>query len=114
MKKKTKEWREELKNAAKFKQFYNYVFDYLKEEKKILVMEEALTVWDMLGFNERWPLFGRWVQYLSDKKSVSRDTWRLFLSFTEQYPKDLSSYDSDSCWPSMIDEFVDKIKEESK
>ena len=36
MQKKTKEWREELKNNAKFKQFYNYVFDYLREEKKVL------------------------------------------------------------------------------
>jgi len=114
MKKKCKEWREEVKNAAKFKQFYNYVFDYLREDKKILVMEEAVTVWDMLGFNERWPMFSKWVAFLQDKKSVSKDTWKLFLNFTEQYPKDLSAYDESGCWPSVIDEFVDRIKEENK
>jgi len=28
MRKKCKEWRDELKNAAKFKQFYNFIFDF--------------------------------------------------------------------------------------
>jgi len=87
------------------------VFDYLKEDKKILAIEEATTVWDMLGMHERWPMFSRWLEYLKDKKSVSRDTWRLFLTFTEQYPKDLTAYDADGCWPSMIDEFVDWVLE---
>lgn len=36
MKAKLKEWREELKKEQEFKQFYNFVFDYLKEDKKIL------------------------------------------------------------------------------
>jgi len=114
MKKRCKEWRDELKTANKFKQFYNYVFDYLREDKKILVMEEAVTVWDMLGFNDRWPLFSKWVHFLQDKKSVSKDTWKLFFNFTEQYPKDLAAYDESGCWPSVIDEFVDKMKEENK
>jgi hypothetical protein len=114
MQKKCKEWRDELKNSAKFKQFYNYVFDYLREEKKVLVMEEAVTVWDMLGFSDRWPLFSHWVKFLHDKKSVSKDTWKLFLNFSEQYPKDLANYDENGCWPSVIDEFVEKVKEANK
>jgi len=61
----------------------------------------------MLGMPARWPMMGTWLTFLKDKKSISRDTWRLFLNFTEQYPKDLSAYDSDGCWPSLIDEFVD-------
>jgi len=110
MKKKLANWREELKQNSKFKQFYYYVFDYLKEDKKILGMEEATTVWDMLGMNERWPLFGKWLAYLSGKKAISRDTWRLFYNFIEQYPKDIQNYDTDGCWPSMIDEFVEYAK----
>jgi len=119
MKKKLDSWRGEVKNATKFKSFYNYVFDYLKEDKKILALEEATTVWDMLGMNVRWPLMGNWISYLQDKKAVSRDTWRLFLNFTEQYPNNLDSYDTDGCWPSLIDEFVEymhkgKEKKEKK
>jgi len=110
MKKKCIQWREELKNPNNFKNFYNWVFDYLKEERKILAMEEAVTVWEMLSMYERWPLMPLWVSFLKEKRAVSRDTWKLFLTFTEQYPKTLSNYDADGCWPSMIDEFVEWTK----
>jgi len=110
MKKKCAQWRDELKQSNKFKQFYNFVFDYLREDKKIIAMEEAMTVWDMMGVNEeRWALMPKWLDFCKEKKAMSRDTWRLFLNFMEQYPKDLSSYDADGCWPSMIDEFVDFV-----
>lgn len=36
MKKKLKEWKEEIKQPNKFRQFYYYVFDYLREDKKSL------------------------------------------------------------------------------
>jgi len=107
MKKKLEGWRVDVKNAQKFKSFYFYVFDYLKEDKKILAIEEATTVWEMLGMNQRWPLMGNWLTYLEGKKSISRDTWRLFYNFIEQYPNNLDNYDTDGCWPSMIDEFVE-------
>jgi len=110
MRKKCAQWRDEVKTPTKFKQFYYFVFDYLKEDKKILAMEEATTVWDMLGMGERWALFPQWLEFLREKKAISRDTWRLFLNFIEQYPRDLSNYDSDGCWPSMIDEFVELIQ----
>jgi len=110
MKKKLKTWKDELKQAAKFKSFYFFVFDYLREDKTILSMEEATMVWDIIGFTEtRWPLMPKWVEYLSTKKSITRDTWRLFLNFTEQYPKDLSTFNSDDCWPTMIDDFVELV-----
>jgi len=110
MKKKLEAWRQDVKNPQKFKLFYFYVFDYLKEDKKILAVEEATTVWDMLGMNQRWPLMTSWLEFLHDKKAVSRDTWRLFLNFTEQYPNNLDNYDTDGCWPSMIDEFVEYVQ----
>jgi len=115
MKKKTKTWKEELKQAPKFKSFYYFVFDYLKEDKTILSMEEAITVWDIIGFNEqRWPLMSKWLEYLHGKKSITRDTWRLFLSFAEQYPKDLTTFNADDCWPTMIDDFVESMTKGQK
>jgi hypothetical protein len=115
MKKKLKGWRDELKQEAKFKSFYNFVFDYLREDKTVLTMEECITVWDMLGFNEsRWPMMPKWLEFASQRKSLTRDTWRLFYSFTHQYPKDLSNFNADDCWPTLIDEFVELIQKGQK
>jgi len=111
MKKKLKEWKEEIKQPNKFRQFYYYVFDYLREDKKSLSIEECVTLWQILGVDKRWPLWPKWLQYLESKKAISRDVWRLFINFMEQYPKDLTNYDADGCWPSVIDEFVDWFKE---
>jgi len=113
MKKKLKQWKEEIKTQAKFKLFYNFVFDYLKEDKTILPMEEATTVWEMLGFNQKWPIMSQWLEYCQGKKSITRDTWRMFYNFTEQHPKDLQNFNGDdSSWPIMIDEFVEFMKKE--
>jgi len=114
MKKKAREWQEELKQPPKFKIFYFWVFDYLKEDRKILSMEEAITVWEMLEMNKRWPLMPRWLQHVQRYKAISRDTWRLLHNFMEQYPNDVGKYDSEGCWPSMIDEFVEELTKESK
>jgi len=72
--------------------------------------EEAATLWEILGVDNKWPLYSKWTEFLKDKKSVSRDAWRLFISFMEQFPKDLNSYDADGCWPSVIDEFVEHVR----
>jgi len=115
MKKKSKQWKDEVKQGPKFKAFYYFVFDYLREDKTILSLEEATTVWDIVGVNEqRWPLMPKWLEFIRGKKSLTRDTWRLFLSFIEQYPKDLSSFNADDCWPTMIDEFVDSMNPQKK
>lgn len=111
MKKKVKTWKDELKTPAKFKAFYNFVFDYLKEERTILTIEEATAVWDIIGITEaRWPMLPKWLEFIQTKKSITRDTWRMFYAFMDQYPKDLSNFSSDDCWPTTIDEFVDHMK----
>jgi len=113
MKKKVKPWCDEAK-SAKFKPFYLYVFDYLREEKTVLSMEEALTVWDMLGFNKKWKLMARWCEFVKEKKAITKDTWKLFLAFTEQFPNDLTAFQDDGCWPVLIDEFVEYVQQKEK
>jgi len=110
MKKKSKEWRDALKQTNEFKQFYYFCFDYIRESKKILKMEEALILWDTLDFPNRWPLMNKWVQFVTDKGTVTRDQWRLFYNFTIQNPKDLSTFVDDGSWPSIIDDFVAEQK----
>lgn len=75
-------------------------------------MEEAIIAWDVAGMRNRWPLMDKFVEFVKDKSAINRyettlrktyrssDTWKLFLSFTQAHPKDLSNYDEDACWPS--------------
>jgi len=111
MKKKAKEWSNDVKTKpAEYKLFYFFVFDYLREAKKILSVEEAVLAWNMLEMNKRWPMFDDWAKFINDRGAVTRDTWRMFLQFTLLNPKNLTTYTDDGCWPTVIDEFVDHMK----
>ncbi|KAL6069553.1 Ryanodine receptor 44F [Balamuthia mandrillaris] len=109
MKSKLAEWRSELQNTEEFKKFYYWLFDYLKEEKKtILLLEEATTIWDILDMKSKWPKFwDQWTKFLNEKstKSISKDTWRQFYDFTLTHPTSLEGYDEMGSWPILIDEF---------
>jgi hypothetical protein len=48
--------------------FYNWCFDYLREDRKILTIEEVQTLWSMLGMPSRWKLWGQWQEFLVKKK----------------------------------------------
>lgn len=108
------EWQKELKTSDSFISFYNFVFDYLKPEKATaLDKDEALVAWKMLGMKEKWSLWDKWEKYLkehSSLKTISKDTWRMLLSFIEKVNVDLKAYDPNDCWPLAIDEFVDYVK----
>jgi len=109
MKAKLTQWRKDLETPDKFRRFYFWVFDYLKEEQKtILLLEEATTVWNMLKLDQQWKLWPKWAEYLeaSKTKSISKDTWRQFYDFIRAHPDSLEGYDDAGSWPVLIDEFV--------
>jgi len=118
MKAKAREWLDDTrKKEQEFKHFYNFVFDYLKEDKKILLLDEALAAWGIV-FKERskWPMWPDFEQFLKDedKKSISRDAWQQLYHFKKAYPKDLSEYDPMSSWPIIFDEFVEWMEAKGK
>jgi len=109
MKQKLQAWRRELDDVENFRKFYFWVFDYLREEgKTILLMEEATTVWAMLSMDKKWKLWNKWLEYIaiSKAKSISKDTWRQFYDFIKTHPAGLDGYDDMGSWPVLIDEFV--------
>eukprot|EP01118_Nematostelium_gracile_P009876 TRINITY_DN3344_c0_g2_i1.p1 TRINITY_DN3344_c0_g2~~TRINITY_DN3344_c0_g2_i1.p1 ORF type:complete len:505 (+),score=156.68 TRINITY_DN3344_c0_g2_i1:331-1845(+) len=110
IKAKAKEWHEDIrKKEMDFKHFYNFVFDYLKEDKKILAIDESLVAWNIVLKDRKWPLWADFEEFLKDqdKKSISRDAWQQLWHFMKTYPKDLKEYDPMSSWPIIYDEFVD-------
>jgi len=114
MKKKLAAWRAGLKQEDEFKQFYFFIFDYLREEKKILSLEESMVAWDMLEMGKRWVLWNDWTEFMKGKSAITRDTWRLFYNFTQQHSQNVSNYDADGCWPSVFDDFVDCMNDKKK
>ncbi len=78
-------------------------------------METATEYWRLL----LGPMYGdkieKWIAFLNQewKQAVSKDTWNMFFIFLQDYEKDpeLSEYDETAAWPSIIDDFVEYIKE---
>jgi len=103
-----------LDNAREFKEFYRWLFDFVKEEgeRKTIDAQVAMDMWN-LTFTKHFPLLPKWIQFLTDKasKTVSKDVWLQLYDFAKDVKPDLSNYDADGgSWPSLIDEFVTHVK----
>lgn len=99
IKKKTEEWRKEIKNnEAQFKKFYNFVFDYLREEKTVLgksdkiktltfsVIEEATTLWNIVLKDRKWDLYDSWLEFLTVSALNSNFKEENILNMLIQWP----------------------------
>lgn len=68
-----------------------------------------MLIWQLLEFCTQWKMFDSFKEFVKTKKApITRDTWKLLLSYSKQFPtrKEILKFDSnDSCWPSLLDEF---------
>mmetsp|Transcript_8765 Transcript_8765/g.28932 ORF Transcript_8765/g.28932 Transcript_8765/m.28932 type:complete len:170 (-) Transcript_8765:24-533(-) len=106
--------RSELLEEAKFREVYNYAFDFSKEKgQKSLALDTALEMWKLL-LGGRWPLVGSWCQFVTAEhnKAVSKDTWCQLYDFYRSIKPDMSNYDAEGAWPYLIDEFVEWVREQ--
>lgn len=98
-----------------FKQVYQFTFTYnLAEGARVLPIEVATDYWRLL-LSDKFSKLDEWITFIQDvyKKSVTRDTWDMILEFSiylESSP-DLNEYDDEGSWPSIIDEFVEYLKD---
>jgi len=104
---KCEEWKASIRDERIFKQFYHFVFDYLRGDKKILMIESAELVWHMLIMPRKWGLYDKWMEYLKVKQvqCVNKDVWQQLAEFMTVYPRDLTEYDESAAWPLLFDEF---------
>ena len=89
--------RESLANGPEFEKIYKFAFDFGRESnQKTLPLDIALAFWDLL-IKDKYSAYPVWCEFLQKNygKSISKDTWVLFLEFINTVPTDLSSYDSD-------------------
>jgi hypothetical protein len=58
-------------------------------------------------------LYPAFMAYLTqDKRKITKDSYLCIFSFLAQVlDKELTGYDEDDCWPILVDEFVEWLRE---
>lgn len=101
----------EIQEAEKFKDFYRFTFKFgLESGQRVLMSEMAIQLWKLVFYYREPPILERWLAFLEKHPSIhsiTRDTWNMFLNFSETVGNDLSTYDDSEAWPSLFDDFVE-------
>jgi hypothetical protein len=117
--------REMPSNKELFTRVYKYTFSIAKTaEQKAVPLEMAIVYWELLFSSplsavkwqsETTPWLSWWIEFLNNswKKSVNKDMWNETLKFAQLTLSDesMSFWNEDSSWPSVIDDFVEWVKE---
>lgn len=111
----------EAKQEEKFKDLYRFTFQFgldSEEGQRSLHREIAIALWKLVFTQNKPPILDHWLHFLNENpsgiKGISRDTWNMFLNFTQVIGPDLSNYSEDEAWPSLFDTFVEWEMERRK
>ncbi|GFR46472.1 hypothetical protein Agub_g8049 [Astrephomene gubernaculifera] len=112
------ELRAELRGEGRFREVYNFAYNFSREKgQKCVQLDTAVAMWQLLLASpsvpeQRWPLIDDWCDFLTQhhNRAISRDTWVQLLDFIKSVKPDFSNFDENSAWPYLLDEFVDHMK----
>uniref|UniRef100_A0A8C5WJ88 DCN1-like protein n=1 Tax=Leptobrachium leishanense TaxID=445787 RepID=A0A8C5WJ88_9ANUR len=111
----------EAKQEDKFKDLYRFTFQFgldSEEGQRSLHREIAIALWRLVFTQNKPLILDQWLDFLIENpsgiKGISRDTWNMFLNFTQAIGPDLSNYSEDEAWPSLFDTFVEWEMEQRK
>jgi hypothetical protein len=93
-------------------ELYNFCFDYLRDEARVLLLDDATAAWALVLQPKRWALYDDWLRFVAQAghKAVARDPWQQVLPFAARFAtrESLASYDADnSAFNVLFDEFVE-------
>lgn len=100
-------------NNDLFKDLYRFTFRFgldMPSGQRILPTDMAILLWRLVFTVREPPILNRWLTFLQCHESVRgipKDTWNMFLNFSDTVGNDLSSYDDNEAWPSLFDDFVE-------
>ena len=103
----------EVQDKQIFKDLYKWTYKFCLDSdigQRTLPVDMATTMWPLVFTQYEPPTLKRWLEFLDRHPSVrgiSKDTWDMFLNFTEHVGHDLTNYDDTEAWPSLFDDFVE-------
>ncbi|CAH1793728.1 unnamed protein product [Owenia fusiformis] len=103
----------EIQDKQSFKDLYRWTYKFgldVDTGQRTLPVEIAISLWSLVFSIHTPPILKRWLDFLDKHPSirgVPKDTWDMFLNFSDSIGSDLSSYDDTEAWPSLFDDFVE-------
>ncbi|AWP17492.1 DCN1-like protein [Scophthalmus maximus] len=104
----------DARGEENFKDLYRFTFQFgldAEEGQRSLQRDIAIALWRLVFTQDSPVILERWLDFLAENPSgirgISRDTWNMFLNFTQAIGSDLSNYSEDEAWPSLFDTFVE-------
>ncbi|KAI4830633.1 hypothetical protein KUCAC02_002252 [Chaenocephalus aceratus] len=100
---------QELKDTGKFKDFYQFTFNFAKNPgQKGLDLEMAGRLLNLV-LTGRFKFLDLWNRFLVEhhKRSIPKTRGNLLLDFGNMITDDMSNYDEEGAWPVLIDDFVE-------
>ncbi|KAF8497222.1 DUF298-domain-containing protein [Russula emetica] len=92
-----------------FSSFYSFCFALAKpESSRNIDMETACAFWSVL-LAPQFPLITHVIEFINTTgiyKGVNKDLWNMMLEFCRDTRLDLSNFEVDGAWPTVIDDFV--------
>lgn len=92
-----------------FSSFYNFCFTLAKPEgSRNIDMETACALWSVV-LAPQFPLITEVTEFINTTgtyKGVNKDLWNMMLEFCRDTRPDLSNFEADGAWPTIIDDFV--------
>jgi DCN1-like protein 3 len=103
---------EVMNSRELFRDLYRWSYRFgLDAGQRTLPLAMAISLWRLVFSQNPPPVLTRWLSFLEHRRAtisgIMRDTWDMFLLFTETIGDDLERYDESEAWPSLIDDFVE-------
>lgn len=95
-----------------FRDLYRFTFRFgldVASGQRILPTEMAVALWKLVFSTQEPPILDSWIKFLQcyHVGGIPKDTWNMFLNFSESIGSDLETYDDAEAWPSLFDDFVE-------